>query len=122
MVHGVVFDVAVDIRPSSETYGHWYGITLSEHNHKQLYIPEGFAHGFEKTNLEIAMMILGRLGKPQDLIEYVKDRPGHDRRYAIDASKIRKELGWKPQYTFFEGIELTIDWYVKHGTWLERLE
>jgi dTDP-glucose 4,6-dehydratase len=55
------------------------------------------------------------------LITYVKDRPGHDRRYAIDASKINKELGWKPTVTFEEGLSQTIDWYFDNPDWLEHI-
>lgn len=65
----------------------------------------------EKTNLEVIGLILDRLNKPESLIRHVKDRPGHDRRYAIDSSKIMNELGWKPTVTFEEGINKTIDWY-----------
>lgn len=66
-----------------------------------------------------------KLGRPagtsEGLITYVKDRPGHDRRYAIDASKINKELGWKPSVTFEEGLGLTIDWYLENGEWLQHV-
>lgn len=66
-----------------------------------------------------------KLGNPPDtsekLITYVKDRPGHDRRYAIDASKINKELGWKPSVTFEEGLSLTIDWYLQNTEWLKHV-
>ena len=55
------------------------------------------------------------------LITYIKDRPGHDRRYAIDATKINKELGWKPSVTFEEGIALTIDWYLQNTEWLQHV-
>ena len=62
---------------------------------------------------------LGRQpGESEQLITYVKDRPGHDRRYAIDASKINKELGWKPSVTFEEGLSQTIDWYLENTEWL----
>lgn len=65
---------------------------------------------------------LGRAqGTSEKLITYVKDRPGHDLRYAIDASKINKELGWKPSVTFEEGLSKTIDWYLKHKEWLEKI-
>ena len=65
---------------------------------------------------------LGRLeGNSQELITYVKDRPGHDLRYAIDASKINKELGWKPSVTFEEGLEQTIDWYLSNQEWLNNV-
>ncbi len=65
---------------------------------------------------------LGRgKGESQKLITYVKDRPGHDRRYAIDASKIDKELGWKPSVTFEEGLSETIDWYLDNKEWLNNV-
>ena len=65
---------------------------------------------------------LGRdQGESEKLITYIKDRPGHDKRYAIDASKINKELGWKPSVTFEEGLEKTIDWYLKNGGWLKNI-
>jgi dTDP-glucose 4,6-dehydratase len=75
----------------------------------------------EKKNIEITKLILKILGKPESLIQYVPDRLGHDRRYAIDSAKIRKELGWKPLYTFEQGITETIEWYRKHETWLEDI-
>ncbi|MCY0869252.1 MAG: dTDP-glucose 4,6-dehydratase [Firmicutes bacterium] len=71
----------------------------------------------ERTNIEIVRSILQALGKPESLIRHVADRPGHDRRYAIDATKIKKELGWQPQYTFAEGLAETIEWYVEHRAW-----
>jgi dTDP-glucose 4,6-dehydratase len=61
------------------------------------------------------------LGSSRELITYVKDRPGHDKRYAIDASKINKELGWKPSVTFKKGLDKTIDWYLNHNEWLENV-
>ena len=73
----------------------------------------------EYPNLEIIRMILGALGKPDSLIEYVKDRPGHDRRYAIDASKIRDTLGWEPRFTFEEALPRTIAWYQSQTEWLQ---
>jgi dTDP-glucose 4,6-dehydratase len=75
----------------------------------------------EKANLEIVRLILNRLGKPETLIKYVKDRPGHDRRYAIDAGKVMRELAWKPSVTFEEGIVRTIDWYLANQKWLARI-
>jgi len=75
----------------------------------------------EMTNIDIIKLILGYLNKSEDLIEYVKDRPGHDRRYAIDSSKIENELGWKPEYKFEEAIEKTIDWYLENRIWWERI-
>ena len=65
---------------------------------------------------------LGRIeGTSQQLITFVKDRPGHDRRYAIDAGKMNKVLGWKPSVTFEQGLEHTIDWYLANGEWLRRV-
>ena len=75
----------------------------------------------EKTNLEIIGLLLHELGKPESLIEFVKDRPGHDRRYAIDATKIRKELGWAPAHTFEKGIRATIEWYRSNMSWWQRI-
>ena len=71
----------------------------------------------ERTNLDVVKTILRELGKPESLITYVKDRPGHDRRYAIDPTKIHNELGWLPQTTFDEGIKRTIRWYLDHQKW-----
>jgi dTDP-glucose 4,6-dehydratase len=76
----------------------------------------------EKTNIVIVTLILEKLGKPKSLITFVKDRLGHDRRYAIDSSKIQKELGWSPKYNFEKGIEMTIDWYRSNQKWLDRIK
>ncbi|MGB7847707.1 MAG: dTDP-glucose 4,6-dehydratase [Candidatus Acidiferrum sp.] len=76
--------------------------------------------GSPQPNLKIVQTILTYLGKPDSLIQYVKDRPGHDRRYALDSSKIQMELGWKPQVPFKEGIQRTIDWYVQNTAWLDH--
>lgn len=75
----------------------------------------------EKTNLEVVKTILKELGKGEDLITFVKDRPGHDRRYAIDPAKIHKELGWLPQTSFAEGIKKTIKWYLDNKEWWQRI-
>ena len=75
----------------------------------------------EKANIEIVRLILETLGKPESLITYVQDRPGHDRRYAIDNTKITTELGWKPSYTFEDGMRETIGWYLSHSEWVERI-
>jgi len=71
----------------------------------------------EKTNMEIVKKILELLGKGEEMIEYVKDRPGHDRRYAIDFSKIKNELGWQPQTSFEEGMEQAVEWYKANIDW-----
>jgi len=71
----------------------------------------------ERTNIEIVELIVERLGKPKSLITFVEDRLGHDKRYAIDPTKIMNELGWKPSYTFDTGIAETIDWYLSREKW-----
>ncbi len=75
----------------------------------------------EKANIEIIKLIIKTLGKSEDLIKYVKDRPGHDRRYAIDNTKITTELGWEPVYTFEKGIKETIEWYLSNTEWFENI-
>ena len=76
----------------------------------------------ERTNLEVVKTILKALGKPETLITYVKDRPGHDLRYAMDPTKIENELGWKPEYNFDTGIQATIKWNLENQEWLSHVE
>jgi len=76
----------------------------------------------EKTNMEITKLVLEAMGKDENSIKYVEDRLGHDRRYAIDNTKIQTELGWKPSVMFEEGIKLTIDWYLGHQDWMKSIE
>ena len=76
----------------------------------------------EKENIEIVKLIIDYLDKDESLIEFVKDRLGHDRRYAIDSSKIQKELGWNPKYTFETGIKETIDWYLDNRQWINSVK
>jgi dTDP-glucose 4,6-dehydratase len=75
----------------------------------------------EMTNLEIIKLILQHLKKSEELISFIKDRPGHDRRYAIDSTKIQKELGWKPLISFNQAISATIDWYLNNEQWWQRI-
>lgn len=75
----------------------------------------------EKTNLELVRIILKLLGKDESLIKFVKDRPGHDRRYAIDSSKMIDTFGWKPSVTFEEGIVRTVEWYMANWKWLDNV-
>lgn len=75
----------------------------------------------EKTNLELVKTLLRIFKKPESLITFVKDRPGHDRRYAIDNSKIMSQLNWKPSVTFEQGIDLTVKWYLDNKSWLESV-
>ena len=76
----------------------------------------------ERSNLEVVKTILKALNKPETLITYVKDRPGHDLRYAIDPTKIETELGWKPKYNFDSGIQETIKWNLNHQDWINNVE
>ena len=75
----------------------------------------------EKTNLEVVRTLLKALNKPEGLIKYVTDRPGHDLRYAIDPAKIEQELGWRPEYDFETGIRDTVAWYLEQRTWMEDI-
>lgn len=76
----------------------------------------------EKTNIEITKLILNAMGKDESYIEYVQDRLGHDRRYAISNDKIQSKLGWEPSLTFEEGIKITIDWYLNNQDWIKSIE
>jgi len=75
----------------------------------------------ERKNLSVVRLILKKMGKPESLISFVLDRPGHDRRYAISAAKIKDELGWSPRTSFDEGLESTVDWYLRHQSWWESI-
>ncbi len=74
----------------------------------------------EKQNIEVAKAILKLLGKGEDLIEFVKDRPGHDFRYSLDTTKAKKELGWEAKTSFEEGIKKTVEWYTEHLRWVQE--
>jgi dTDP-glucose 4,6-dehydratase len=76
----------------------------------------------EYPNVEIVRHILKRLDKPESLMRFVKDRPGHDRRYAMDPSKIRRKLGWEPLITHEQGLDQTIMWYIEHEEWWKRIK
>jgi dTDP-glucose 4,6-dehydratase len=78
--------------------------------------------GNEKTNLELIRKLLELLDKPQSLIQFVTDRPAHDRRYALDCSKIATELGWKPAYSFEKALSATVDWYLKNESWWRSIK
>ena len=78
--------------------------------------------GNEKTNLEVIHKLLELLGKPRSLIQFVTDRLGHDRRYALDTTKITKELGWKPVYPFEKALAITVDWYLKNESWWRQIK
>ena len=113
-----VYGTGKNIRDWLYVEDHCKAIDLVFHNGKagQRYNIGG--HN-EKRNIEIVKLILKHLGKSEDLIEYVEDRKGHDYRYAIDPSKIKKELGWEPETKFEDGIVKTIDWYLENKDWLK---
>ncbi|HSB20958.1 MAG TPA: dTDP-glucose 4,6-dehydratase, partial [Anaeromyxobacteraceae bacterium] len=75
----------------------------------------------ERHNIQIVKQVLALLGKPESLVQHVRDRPGHDRRYAIDPRKVEGELGWAPSHRFEEALEATVRWYVEHRAWWERI-
>jgi dTDP-glucose 4,6-dehydratase len=72
-------------------------------------------------NIEIVKRILKILGKPETLLRHVADRPGHDRRYAMDSRRLRRELGWQPRWTFDQALEATVEWYLRHRSWWEHI-
>jgi len=78
--------------------------------------------GNEITNIELTKKILELLNTPETFIEYVKDRPGHDRRYSIDSTKLKTELGWQPQYKFDDALRETVEWYKKNRTWWSKIK
>jgi dTDP-glucose 4,6-dehydratase len=78
--------------------------------------------GNEKTNLELIRKLLELLDKPQSLIQFVTDRPAHDRRYALNCAKIATELGWKPAYSFEKALSATVDWYLKNESWWRSIK
>jgi len=78
--------------------------------------------GAEQRNVDLVRMLLATLKKPESLIRFVKDRPGHDRRYAIDPTRIRTELGWTPRRTFQQGLEATVHWYVDNPEWWKHVK
>lgn len=116
-----VYGDGLHVRDWLHVYDHCTAIDLVLHQGKdgEVYNVGG---NNEKKNIELVELILKILDKPESLINYVDDRPGHDRRYAIDSSKIQRELGWNPKYTFEVGISETIEWYLDHEEWLETLK
>lgn len=116
-----VYGDGLNIRDWLHVYDHCSAIDLVLHKGKlgEIYNVGG---NNEKKNIEIVKLILQNLDKPESLIKFVKDRLGHDRRYAIDSSKIQNELGWTPKYTFETGIAETIEWYLGNREWWERIK
>ena len=116
-----VYGDGLNIRDWLHVYDHCTAIDLVLHKGK---IGEVYNIGGnnEKTNIDIVKLILKELNKSESLINFVKDRLGHDRRYAIDSSKIQNELGWKPKYTFEVGIIETINWYLDNKDWINQVK
>lgn len=116
-----VYGDGKNIRDWLHVYDHCTAIDLVLHKGKagEVYNIGG---NNEKTNIEIVKLILNELNKPESLIKFVSDRLGHDKRYAIDSSKIKDELGWKPKYTFETGITETIKWYLDNQDWIKKVK
>ena len=115
-----IFGDGKNIRDWLHVYDHCVAIDLILEKGKVGEVYNIGGHN-EKSNIEVVQTILKALHKPESLIRFVEDRKGHDRRYAIDASKIEKELGWKPIYQFDTGIQETIQWYLDHKEWWEHI-
>ncbi len=116
-----VYGDGLNVRDWLYVYDHCSAIDTVLHNGKIGEVYNIGGHN-EKTNLEITKLILNAMGKDESSIEYVKDRLGHDRRYAISNDKIQNELGWSPSVTFEEGIKLTINWYLNNQEWMKNIE
>ncbi len=116
-----VYGDGKNIRDWLHVYDHCTAIDLVLHDGKpgEVYNIGG---NNEKRNIEIVKLILKYLDKDDSLIKFVDDRLGHDRRYAIDSTKIQEELGWKPKYTFETGIKETIEWYLENQDWIEKVK
>lgn len=115
-----VYGKGENVRDWLHVEDHCRAIDLIIHKGKDGEIYNVGGHN-ERTNLEVVKTILNLLSKPESLIRFVTDRPGHDRRYAIDPAKIEKELGWKPVYHFDSGMEQTIQWYLENKEWWENI-
>ena len=114
-----VYGTGENVRDWLHVYDHCVAIDLIIHKGKTGEIYNIGGHN-ERTNLEVVKTILRELNKPENLIRYVKDRKGHDMRYAIDPTKIEQELGWKPKYNFDTGILQTIKWNLDNQTWIKK--
>ncbi len=116
-----VYGDGLNVRDWLYVYDHCEAINVVLHKGKIGEVYNIGGHN-EKTNLEITKLILDAIGKDESYIEYVEDRLGHDRRYAISNDKITSELGWKPSLTFEQGIKITINWYLNNQQWIKNIE
>ncbi len=116
-----VYGKGENVRDWIHVHDHNVGVDLIVRNGRNGEIYNLGGHS-ERTNLEVVKTILKQLNKPESLITFVTDRPGHDLRYAIDSSKAEKELGWDRTYTFEDGIKETIEWYVNNQQWIEDIK
>ena len=115
-----VYGTGENVRDWIHVHDHNVGVDLIVRNGKVGEVYNLGGHS-ERTNLTVVKTILKQLGKSEDLIEFVQDRKGHDLRYAIDSSKVEKELGWERTYNFEDGIKETIDWYLANQDWVENI-
>ena len=115
-----VYGTGENVRDWIHVHDHNVGVDLIVRNGKVGEVYNLGGHS-ERNNLTVVKTILKQLGKSEDLIEFVEDRKGHDLRYAIDSTKVEKELGWTRTYNFEEGIEETIDWYLNNQDWVEDI-
>ena len=116
-----VYGKGENVRDWIHVIDHNIGVDLILHKGKVGEVYNLGGHS-ERTNLDVVKTILKQLGKPESLITYVTDRPGHDLRYAIDSTKAEKELGWDRTYTFEKGIEETVNWYINNQEWIEEIK
>lgn len=115
-----VYGTGANVRDWLYVEDHCSAIDLIIHKGREGEIYNIGGHN-ERSNLQVVKAVLHELGKPESLITFVKDRPGHDRRYAINPEKIEKELGWNPTYNFEQGIKVTVKWYLENRDWWEKI-
>ncbi len=113
-----IYGTGENIRDWIHVHDHNVGVDMIIRKGKENTIYNLGGHA-ERTNIDVVRKILKYLNKPESLIAFVEDRPGHDKRYAIDSTKAEKELGWNRTYTFEKGLENTIDWYLEHQEYLK---
>ena len=116
-----VYGKGENVRDWIHVHDHNVGVDMIVRNGKDGEIYNLGGHS-EKTNLEVVKTILKQLNKPESLISFVSDRPGHDLRYAIDSTKAEKELGWDRTYKFEDGIKETVDWYINNQEWINDIK